>query len=134
MRRTKFSLAIQPHLVTVNTKGKKRTSRIVNLAVPANHTVKLKECKKRSKYMDLAREFKKLWNMEVKVMACNWRARYSHRKINKEIEGLGNKRKSEDHPNNSIIKISQNTKESSGDLGRLAVIQISVESHYLLLV
>ena len=37
-------------------KRKKRTCRIVNFAVPADHRVKLKESKKRDKYIDLARE------------------------------------------------------------------------------
>ena len=35
-------------------------------AVPADHRVKLKENKKKDKYLDLARELKKkLWNMKV---------------------------------------------------------------------
>ena len=37
---------------------KKRTCRIVDIAVPANHRVKLKESEKRDKYVDLARELK----------------------------------------------------------------------------
>ena len=39
---------------------KKGTCQIVDFAVPANHTVKLKESKKKVKYLDLAREFKKI--------------------------------------------------------------------------
>ena len=35
--------------------------------VPADHRVKLKEKEKMDKYLDLARELKKLWNMRVKV-------------------------------------------------------------------
>ena len=31
-------------------------------------TIKLKECEKRDKYLDLARELKKLWNMKVTVI------------------------------------------------------------------
>ena len=46
-----------------------RTSRIVVFAVPADHSVKLKESKKRNKYLDLARELKKLWNMKLTVIA-----------------------------------------------------------------
>ena len=34
--------------------------RIVDFAVPADHRVKLKECEKRDKYLDLTRELKKL--------------------------------------------------------------------------
>ena len=38
-------------------------------AVPADHRVKLKECEKKDKYLNLAREMKKLWNMKVTVIA-----------------------------------------------------------------
>ena len=47
---------------------KKRTCRIVNFAVLANHRVKLKVCEKRDKYLDLARELKKLWNMNLMII------------------------------------------------------------------
>ena len=30
--------------------------------------IKLKECEKKDKYLDLARELKKLWNMQVKII------------------------------------------------------------------
>ena len=38
------------------------------LCRPANHRVKLKESGKRNKYLDLARELKKLRNMKVTVI------------------------------------------------------------------
>ena len=37
----------------------------MDFAVPADHRTKLKECEKKEKYLELAREFKKLWNMKV---------------------------------------------------------------------
>ena len=40
-------------------KKKKRTCKIVDFAVPADHRIKLKECEKKDKYLDLARELKK---------------------------------------------------------------------------
>ena len=40
----------------------------MNFAVPADRRVKLKEGKKGDKYLDLARELKKLWNMMVTVI------------------------------------------------------------------
>ena len=40
----------------------------MDFAIPADHRVKLKENKKMDKYLDLARELKKLWNMIVKVI------------------------------------------------------------------
>ena len=42
---------------------KKRTCKIVDFVVPADHRIKLKEYEKNDKYLDLARELKKLWNM-----------------------------------------------------------------------
>ena len=39
---------------------KRRICKIVHLAVPADHILKLKECEKKDKYLDLARELKKL--------------------------------------------------------------------------
>ncbi len=50
-----------------NNQQKKRTCKIVDLVVPADHKIKLKECEKKDKYLDLARELKKLWNKKVKI-------------------------------------------------------------------
>ena len=45
------------------------TKKIVDFTVPADHRIKLKECEKRDKYLDLARELeKKLWNMKVTII------------------------------------------------------------------
>ena len=49
-------------------KQQKRIGKIVDFAVPAEHTIKLKECEKKAKYRDLARELKKLWNMKVSIV------------------------------------------------------------------
>ena len=48
--------------------NKERTWRIVDFAVPANYREKLKESKKNDKYLDLAWELKKLWNMKVTII------------------------------------------------------------------
>ena len=40
----------------------------MDIAVPADHRVKLKESEKRDKYQDLARVLKKLQNMKVTVI------------------------------------------------------------------
>ena len=58
--------ARRPGLVIIN--KKKRTCKVVDFAVPADHKIKLKECEKRDKYLDLARELKKLWNMQVTII------------------------------------------------------------------
>ena len=47
---------------------KKKIGKIVDFAVPADHRIRLKECEKRDKYLDLARELKKLWNMKVTII------------------------------------------------------------------
>ena len=53
-------LVRRPDLVIVNKKE--------NFAVPADHRVKLEEGEKRDKYLDLARELKKLWKTKVMVL------------------------------------------------------------------
>ena len=45
-----------------------RTCKIVDFTVPADHRIKLKECEKKDKYLDLARELKKLWNMKMAII------------------------------------------------------------------
>ena len=58
-------MARRPDLVIVR---KKRTHRIVDFAIFADHRVKLKESEKSDKYLDLAREQKKLGNRQVTVI------------------------------------------------------------------
>ena len=59
--------ARRPDLIIIN-KKKKRTCKIVDFAVLADHRIKLKECEKRDKYLDLAMELKKLWNRQVTII------------------------------------------------------------------
>ena len=47
-------LARQPDFIIID--KKERTLKIMDFAVSVNHRVKLKECKKRNKYLDLARK------------------------------------------------------------------------------
>ena len=51
-----------------NNQQKKRICKIVDFTVSADHRIKLKECEKNDKYLDLARELKKLWNMTVTIV------------------------------------------------------------------
>ena len=44
-------------LIIINNK-KKRICKIVDFSVPVDHRIKLKECKKKNKYLDLVRELK----------------------------------------------------------------------------
>ena len=41
--------------------------KFVDFAVKADHRRKLKECKKKDKYLDLARELKKLCNIKLTI-------------------------------------------------------------------
>ena len=58
--------ARRPDLKIIN--KKKRSYKTVDFAVPADHIIKLKECEKKDKYLDLAKESKKLWNMQVTII------------------------------------------------------------------
>ena len=62
--------ARRPDFIIINKKKKKkkRTCKIVYFTVPADHRIKLKECENKDKYLDLARELKKLWNMQVTII------------------------------------------------------------------
>ena len=60
--------ARRPGLTIINKKKKKRIFKIVDFVVPADQRIKLKECEKKDKYLDLARELKKLWNMKVTIV------------------------------------------------------------------
>ena len=62
-------LARRPDLIIINKKKKKRTCKIVDFAIPADHRIKLKECEKKDKYLGLAWELKKKnWNMQVTII------------------------------------------------------------------
>ena len=89
----------------------KRTCRIVDFAVLADHRVKLKESEKRDKYLDLARKLKKYGTKSDGDTNRNWRVRYSHQRIDIGTRGFGNKRTSGDHLNYSIVEINQNSRK-----------------------
>ena len=59
--------ARRPDLIIINNKNK-GTCKIVDFAVPADDRIKLKECEKKDKYFDLARQLKKLRNMQVTII------------------------------------------------------------------
>ena len=64
--------ARRPNLIIIKKKKKKKKKKerirnIVDFAVPADHRINLKEYEKKDKYLDLARELKKLWNIKVTI-------------------------------------------------------------------
>ena len=97
-----------------NNQRKKRICGIVGFVVSADHRVKLKECGERDKYLDLSRDLKNLWNMKVPIIPIVIGA--LGKVTNRLIKGVGNNWTCRDHPNYSIIEISQNTEKSPGDL------------------
>ena len=112
-----------------------RNCRTVDSTVPTEYGVKLEESEKKYKYLILAWELKKLWNMKVTVIlfVIGTLGTVTQGLV-KRIGGLRNKRTSGEHPNYSIVQIGQNTEKCSGDLRRLAVTQTLVKHHQLKLV
>ena len=51
-----------------NNQQKRRTCRIADIAIPAEHRVKLNESEKKNKHLDHAMELKKLWDMKVTII------------------------------------------------------------------
>ena len=58
--------ARRPNLIVIN--KKRGTGKIVGFTLPADHRIKLKECEKKDKYLNLAKGLKKLWNMQVTII------------------------------------------------------------------
>ena len=65
---------------------------------------------------------------------CIWCAWNNSQRISKGTGSLGSKRTCTDQSNNTIIKISQDTEKSPGDLIRVFVSQTPVKDHQLRLV
>ena len=106
----------------------------MNFGVLADHWVKLKESEKKNKYLDLARELKKLWNMKVTIITIVIGALGTVIKgLIQEQDDLEIREWDGDYPNYCIIEISQNTVESPEDLRRLVVTQTPVKGYNLML-
>ena len=136
-------MARRPEIIIIN-KKKKKICKIVDFTVPADHRIKLKECEKRDKYLDLAKELKKLWNMKVTIIPIVIGAFGTVTKgLLKGLENLEVGSRVEtiqktallkrDLSNYNIIEKGQNTEKSPGDLRRLAVTQSPVKDHQLTL-
>ena len=88
----------------------------MEFAVLANHRVKLRESEKKDKYLDLARELIKLWNVKVTIIPIVNGDFYSHQMVIKETGALGNKRTCGYHPNYNVIENGLNTEKNPGNL------------------
>ena len=94
----------------------------MDFAVPADHRIKLKECEKKDKYPDLARELKKMWNKKVTIIPNVICAFDTVTKgLVKDLEIRG---RVETIQNYSFAESSQNTEKSPGDLGDLLLLKL----------
>ena len=61
--------ARRPDLIIINNNNKKKKRKSVKLStLSTDQRIKLKECEKRDKCLDLARELNKLWNTNVTII------------------------------------------------------------------
>ena len=98
-----------------------------------DHRINLKESEKKDKYLDLARELKKLWKVTIVPIAIGALGTIT-KGLLKGPGGLGSWRTGRRvYPNDSIAKNGQNPETSPGDLRRLAVTQNPVKKHQLTL-
>ena len=104
---------------------KEGTCRVVDFVVPVDHRVKLKECEKRDKYLDLVRELKKTVEHKIEGFTnYNWCSWYSQWMISTRTGGLRNHGTGGEYPNDSIIEIGQNPEKSPGVLWRFAAFKL----------
>ena len=105
----------------------------MDIAVPVDHRVKLKESKKKDKYLNFARELKKTVKVTVILIVIGALGTVTKRLV-KGLEGLKIRGLVETIQTIALLKISQNTEESLADLRRLAITQTPVRNHRLTLV
>ena len=117
-------------LIIIN--NKKRICEIIDFAVPADHRIKLKECEKKDKYLNLARELKKTIEHECdNYTNSDWCFCYINSRTIKGTGGLGRWWTSGDYLNDNVLEDGQNTEKSPEDLRRLAVTQTPMRDHQL---
>ena len=114
----------------INKKRKKKIFSRLDVAVRAEHRVKIKENETRDKYLDLARELKivveHVGDGDTNSSWCTWN---SPQRLGKKTIGIGNQRKNRDHADHSMVEIGQNVKKSPGDLKRFFITLIPVKKN-----
>ena len=108
----------RPDLVIV-TKNK-RSCRIMDFVVPADHRIKLKE-RGKERYGPYRRTEKTVEHENDSDTNCNWLAWFSYQNNDKGTGWFGNKRTRGNHLNNCIVEIVHKAKKNPGDLRRLVV-------------
>ena len=104
----------------------------MDIDVPTDHWVKLKESEQRDQSQDLARGLEE--HESDSDTNCNWCAWNSQQKFDTGTGGLVNKGTNWDHLNYNIVEVDQNTEKSPEYLTKLDVIQTPVNNHPLKLV
>ena len=99
---TDHIISVRQDLVIVN---KKRTCRIVDVALLTHHRVKLKENEKREKNIKLAGGPKKLWNMKVMVIPIVIGA--LGRFINRLVQGLEKRERVEAIQTTAFLRLTR---------------------------
>ena len=102
----------------------------MDIAVPADNRMKLKECEKKDKYLDLARELEQLWNKKVIIIPIVSGALGT---VTKLLKGQEDSEIRGQVETIHIIENGQNTKKSPGELRRLPATQTPVKNHKLML-
>ena len=124
--------ARRPDLIIIN--KKKRTCRIVDFAVPADHRVKLKEWEKKDKYLDLTGELKKMRNMKVTIVQIVIGALGTVTKgLVHGLEGLEIRGQVETIQTSVLFRSARILRRVLEDLGRLVVTETLLRNHQLTL-
>ena len=133
MKQTDYLIVVKcPDFVII--KKKKRICRVMDFAVPASHSLKIKESEKRDKYLDLVRELRKLRNMRVTVIPIITGALGTVNKcLEKRTEGVLNQPTNRDHLDYSIVEIGQNIEKCPEEICCLQNIYIPKIINYVIL-
>ena len=109
----------------------KRELGIVDFTIPVDLRVKMKESKKKDKYLDIARELKKLWNVKVTMIPIVIDALGTVTKeLVKGLEDLEIRRRVETIQTTALLRSARILKYSE-DLRRLGVTQAPVKEKHL---
>ena len=109
----------------------KKTCRIVQFAVPADHWVNWKRAKSKTNRNILEENWKKktVEHESDSDTNSNQHVRRGHQRIRTGTGGYGNKRTCGDDLNYKIVEIGQNTKKSPGKVWTLGVTQNLMDNH-----
>ena len=98
---------------SINYEKNKRTFCLVDIAVPTDPRVKIKESEKIDNYLNLAREQKTtLEHAGDSGTSCSWRTLSTLHKIGMGIGTVGDPRKNQDHSDYRLIEIEKSPEKT----------------------